>query len=61
MSDKLDVILRRFDDPDEVRTFEKGRFELVRRMVLGNGYGSGAISGRTNARRAATDRSRSRE
>ena len=26
----LDVILKRFDQPDEVRTFEKGRFELVR-------------------------------
>ena len=26
----LDVILRRFDDPDEVRTFAKGRVELVR-------------------------------
>ena len=26
----LDVILRRFDQPDEVRTFEKGRFEIVR-------------------------------
>jgi hypothetical protein len=25
-----EVILRRFDDPDEVRTFKKGRFELVR-------------------------------
>ncbi len=25
-----DVILKRFDAPDEVRTFEKGRFELVR-------------------------------
>ena len=25
-----DVTLRRFDSPDEVRTFEKGRFELVR-------------------------------
>ena len=25
----LDVILRRFESPDEVRTFEKGRFELV--------------------------------
>ncbi len=24
-----DVILKRFDDPDEVRTFEKGKFELV--------------------------------
>ena len=30
MADQLDVILRRFDQPDEVRTFEKGRFELVR-------------------------------
>jgi len=28
--DQLDVILRRFDQPDEVRTFEKGRFELLR-------------------------------
>lgn len=26
----IDVILRRFEEPDEVRTFEKGRFELVR-------------------------------
>ena len=25
-----DVILRRFEQPDEIRTFEKGRFELVR-------------------------------
>jgi len=25
-----DVTLRRFDAPDEVRTFEKGRFEIVR-------------------------------
>ena len=25
-----DVILKRFEQPDEVRTFEKGRFELVR-------------------------------
>ena len=24
-----DVILKRFDHPDEVRTFEKGKFELV--------------------------------
>ena len=24
-----EVILKRFDSPDEVRTFEKGRFELV--------------------------------
>jgi mannose-6-phosphate isomerase-like protein (cupin superfamily) len=26
----LGVILKRFDEPDEVREFEKGRFELVR-------------------------------
>jgi hypothetical protein len=26
----LDVILRRFEQPDELRTFEKGKFELVR-------------------------------
>ncbi len=25
----LDVILKRFEHPDEVRVFEKGRFELV--------------------------------
>ncbi len=25
-----DVILKRFETPDEVRTFDKGRFELVR-------------------------------
>jgi len=25
----LDVILKRFDKPDEVRTFENGKFELV--------------------------------
>ena len=25
----LDVILKRFESPDESRTFEKGRFELV--------------------------------
>ena len=26
----MDVILKRFDEPDEVRYFEKGEFELVR-------------------------------
>jgi hypothetical protein len=26
----LEVLLRRFDQPDEVREFEKGRFEIVR-------------------------------
>ena len=33
----MDVLLKRFDQPDEVRTFEKGRFEIVRvgGMTLG--------------------------
>lgn len=33
----LEVILKRFDSPDESRTFEKGRFDLVRigGMTLG--------------------------
>lgn len=26
----FEVILRRFDNPDEVRLFEKGRFEIVK-------------------------------
>jgi hypothetical protein len=26
----LDVILKRFESPDDVRDFEKGRFEIVR-------------------------------
>jgi 2-hydroxychromene-2-carboxylate isomerase len=28
--ENLDVILKRFEQPDEVRTFEKGRFEIAR-------------------------------
>ncbi|MGH9867655.1 MAG: cupin [Candidatus Polarisedimenticolia bacterium] len=37
MDTDLDVILKRFDAPDEVRVFEKGRLEIVRlgSMVLG--------------------------
>src|SRR6202167_515579 len=33
----FEVDLKRFDQPDEVRTFEKGKFELVRigGMVIG--------------------------
>ena len=33
----LEVILRKFDEPDEVRTFEKGKFELVHigRITIG--------------------------
>lgn len=32
-----DVVLKRFENPDEVRTFEKGKFELVNigGMVIG--------------------------
>lgn len=33
----LDVILRRFDEPDEVREFPKGRFELV--SIAGQTFG----------------------
>lgn len=29
MEERLKVMLKRFDEPDETRTFEKGRFELV--------------------------------
>ena len=29
-SEEVTVILKRFDAPDEVREFEKGRFEIVR-------------------------------
>jgi quercetin dioxygenase-like cupin family protein len=37
MGEGLKVVLRRFESPDETRTFEKGRFELVRigGMTLG--------------------------
>lgn len=27
--DQIDLVLKRFEDPDEVRQMEKGRFELV--------------------------------
>ena len=30
MQDNVDAILRRFEAPDETRTFEKGRFEIVK-------------------------------
>ena len=38
MNDRdLDVVLKRFEAPDEVREFEKGRFELVHvgKMTIG--------------------------
>lgn len=33
----MDVHLRQFDDPDEIHTFEKGKFEIVRigAMIVG--------------------------
>jgi hypothetical protein len=40
----LDVVLKRFETPDEVREFDKGRFELVRLggMTIGRAtYGPG--------------------
>jgi quercetin dioxygenase-like cupin family protein len=30
MAQNMDVMLKRFEHPDEVRTFEKGKFEIVR-------------------------------
>jgi quercetin dioxygenase-like cupin family protein len=30
MAQNIDVMLKRFEQPDEVRTFEKGKFEIVR-------------------------------
>ena len=30
MTDEIAFLTKRFDDPDEVRTFEKGRYEVVR-------------------------------
>jgi uncharacterized RmlC-like cupin family protein len=30
MGPRLDILLKRFERPDEVRRFEKGRFEIVR-------------------------------
>jgi hypothetical protein len=34
---ELDVVLKRFEQPDEVREFDKGRFELVQvgKMTIG--------------------------
>jgi hypothetical protein len=30
MAQNIDVMLKRFEQPDEVRTFEKGKFEIIR-------------------------------
>ena len=40
----LEVILKRFEHPDEIRTFEKGRFELVRLGGMTIGRATGAKS-----------------
>jgi hypothetical protein len=29
MTATLETVLKRFEEPDEIRTFEKGKFELV--------------------------------
>lgn len=33
----MEVILKRFDDPDEITHFEKGKFETVSLHFLGAG------------------------
>lgn len=33
-AERIDVVLKRFETPDEVRVFEKGRFEIVRLGAL---------------------------
>ena len=30
LPDYIDLLIKRFENPDEVRTFEKGRFELIK-------------------------------
>src|SRR6266404_3455645 len=30
MVQNMDVVLKRFEQPDEIRTFDKGKFEVVR-------------------------------
>jgi hypothetical protein len=37
VQDMLEVILKRFEEPDEIRTFEAGKFEVVRvgNMTIG--------------------------
>ena len=37
MVNNLDIILKNFKDPDEIRKFEKGKFELVHlpKMTIG--------------------------
>ena len=36
----LDIILKRFDQPDEVRIFDKGKFEIIRIGGLAIGRGT---------------------
>src|SRR4029453_13361100 len=36
----LDIILKRFDQPDEVRIFDKGKFEIIRIAGLAIGRGT---------------------
>jgi hypothetical protein len=63
MPSTLDTILRRFDSPDEVREFEKGRLELVR--IAGQTLGRATyqpgwqwsvhVGPRVNARRCSVE------
>ena len=34
MVNDLDIILKNFDNPDEIRKFEKGKFELVNLLKI---------------------------
>ena len=45
----LEVILKRFDSPDEVRRFEKGRFELVHIGGMTIGRATYELSGTATA------------
>ena len=51
----VDTILKRFDTPDEVRTFDKGKLEIVSIARLTSLAGSGrCTSGRRSASVAVT-------
>ena len=46
----LGTVLKRFEEPDEVRTFEKGKFELVR--IGGMAIGRATIRARVEVVRS---------
>lgn len=52
LPDYIDFLIKRFENPNEVRTFEKGRFELIKigRMIIGRVEHIGmVISGKLRA------------